>query len=87
MLLDDKVDAFLADAPIVELTAMRYPEAGLASLRKPLTIEPIGIAVPAGDPLLLNLVQNYLRALENGGVLAALHEKWFKNGAWLVQLP
>lgn len=87
LLLDDKVDAFLADGPIVKLTAMRYPEAGLVGLRKPLTIEPIGIAVPPDDPLLLNLVQNYMRALEAGGGLEALHNRWFENGAWLVQLP
>jgi polar amino acid transport system substrate-binding protein len=87
LLLNDQVDAFLADAPIVKLTAMRYPNAGLAVLRKPLTIEPIGIAVPPNDPLLLNLVQNYVRALEASGGLEALLKKWFENAGWLTQLP
>lgn len=87
LLLNDQVDAFLADAPIIKLTAMRYPNAGLAVLRKPLTIEPIGIAVPPNDPLLLNLVQNYVRALEASGGLEALLKKWFENAGWLTQLP
>ena len=87
LLMNDEVDAFLADGPIVRLTQMRNPDAKLVSLRKPLTLEPIGIAVPPGDPLLLNLVQNYMRALESSGALKALHKKWFENPSWLVQLP
>ena len=86
-LIDDKVDAFLADAPIIQLTAMRYPDAGLASLNKPLTLEPIGIAVAPNDPLLLNLVQNYMRAVEATGALDILSKKWFQSGSWLMQLP
>ena len=54
---------------------------------KPLTIEPIGIAVPASDPLLLNLVQNYMRAMEASGVLEQLNNKWFQDASWLIQLP
>ena len=87
LLLNDQVDAFLADAPIVKLTGMRYPNAGLVGLSRPLTIEPIGIAVPPEDPLLLNLVQNYMRALEASGGLEVLLKKWFENAGWLTQLP
>ena len=35
LLRQDKVDALVADAPIILLTAMRYPEAGFATLKKP----------------------------------------------------
>ncbi len=87
LLMQDKVDAFVADAPIVLLTAMRYPDAGFATLKKPLTLEPIGIALPPSDPLLLNLVENYLGTVEAVGGLEALQEKWFKNSGWLMQLP
>ena len=87
LLLNDKVDAFLADAPIIRLTGLRNPNADLTMLRQPLTIEPIGIAVAPNDPLLLNLVQNYMSALEASGGLDALLEKWFDNTGWLAQLP
>jgi polar amino acid transport system substrate-binding protein len=87
LLLDGEVDVFLADAPIIKLTAMRYPNAELAVLNKPLTMEPIGIAVSPDDPLLLNLVQNYLEALEVSGGLKTLLNKWFENAGWLTQLP
>lgn len=86
-LLANKVDLFVADASIIMLSMMRWPDAGLVAANQPLTIEPIGIAVPASDPLLLNLVQNYMRAMEASGVLQQLNKKWFQDGAWLVQLP
>jgi len=87
LLLSNKVDLFVADAAIVILSQLRWPDAGLVSSSKPLTLEPICVAVPAGDPLLLNLVQNYMNALIASGALERLKEKWFKNGAWLAQLP
>ena len=87
LLLSDKADAMVADAAICQLLIMRWPDAGLATTKEPLTLEPISVAVPPSDPLLLNLVQNYLQALRQNGSLEKLSEKWFKNGAWLTQLP
>jgi polar amino acid transport system substrate-binding protein len=85
--IGDKADALVADYPICVLSVLRYPEAGLATLLTPLTIEPIGIALPASDGLLLNLVQNYLGALQSTGVLESLRKKWMEDGSWLTQLP
>ncbi len=87
LLLSNKVELFVADASIIMLSMLRWPDAGLTAASKPLTIEPIGIAVPASDPLLLNLIENYFRALDASGVLEQLHKKWFESGGWLVQLP
>jgi len=87
LLLSNKVDLFVADASIVMLSQLRWPDAGLVSSNKPLTLEPIGVAVPVGDPLLLNLVENYMDALIASGALERLKKKWFENGGWLMQLP
>jgi polar amino acid transport system substrate-binding protein len=87
MVLDDKVGAMVADYEICVLSVLRYPEQDLATLTVPLTLEPIGIALPPGDSLLLNLVENYLTALELAGLLEGLEQKWFEDGAWLLQLP
>jgi len=87
MLLDGKADAMVADYPICALSILRYPDAGLATLTQPLTIEPIGIALPPGDSLLLNMVTNYLGALEGTGILDALEKRWFEDGSWLLQIP
>ena len=48
---------------------MRFADQGLVTLVEPLTIEPIGIAISPGDSLMVNMVQNYLVALEAVGVL------------------
>jgi polar amino acid transport system substrate-binding protein len=85
--LDGAADAMVADFPICALSVLRYPDAGLATLAKPLTIEPIGIALPAGDSLMLNMVENYLGALEAIGLLEELEKMWFEDGSWLIQVP
>jgi len=87
MVIDGKTDALVADFPICALSQMRFPDAGLATLKEPMTIEPIGIALAPGDSLLVNMVTNYLGALEGLGLLDALEAKWFEDGGWLIQLP
>ena len=87
MILEDKATAMVADFPICALSAMRFGDQGLVTLAEPLTIEPIGIAISPGDSLMLNMVQNYLVALEAVGVLDELEAKWFKDGGWLIHLP
>jgi polar amino acid transport system substrate-binding protein len=87
MVIDGKADALVADFPICALSQMRYPDAGLATLSEPMTIEPIGIALAPGDSLFVNMVTNYLSALEGIGLLDALEKKWFEDGGWLIQLP
>jgi len=87
MVIEGKVDALVADFPICALSQMRFPDAGLATLSEPMTIEPIGIALAPGDSLFVNMVTNYLSALEGIGLLDALETKWFEDGGWLIQLP
>lgn len=87
MVLDGKADAMVADFPICALSLLRHPEAGLATTLEPLTIEPIGIALPAGDSLLLNMVSNYFGALESVGLMELLEIRWFEDGSWLAEMP
>ena len=55
MVLEDKVSMMIADYPVCVLSVMRYPEADLATLDEPLTIEPIGMALPPDAFQLYNL--------------------------------
>jgi polar amino acid transport system substrate-binding protein len=87
MVLQGKAQALVADYPICVISVFRYPDAELATLLTPLTYEPIGIALPANDPLLVNLVENFLEAFEGSGELEELRERWFENGSWLRKLP
>jgi polar amino acid transport system substrate-binding protein len=87
LVIQGQVDALVADFPICVISTLRYPEHGLFSLISPFTYEPLGIAVPASDPLLVNWVDNFLNTLEASGLLEDLTERWFANGSWLSQLP
>jgi len=86
MVRNGDVDAMVADFPICAVSAMRYPNEGLTTLKQPLTIEPIGLAL-RGDPMLINMVTNFLSLLSMTGQLDKLEEKWFQDGSWLVLLP
>ena len=86
MVLQDKVQAMIADYPICVVSVFRYPDAGLLSVVTQLTYEPIGIAIPANDPLLMNWTQNTLNGLEESGILDELKLKWFAGGDWLDKL-
>jgi polar amino acid transport system substrate-binding protein len=86
MVLQDKVQAMIADYPICVVSVFRYPEAGLLSVVTPLTYEPIGIAIPSNDPLLMNWATNTLNSIEASGNLDELRLKWFARGTWLDKL-
>ena len=87
MVIEDKVHAMVADYPIAVVSVYRYPEQGLLSVVTTLTYEPIGVGVPAGDPLLVNWVENFLGIAENTGLLDELKSKWLSNADWLERLP
>lgn len=71
------VNAFLTDFPICLSVMKRFPDSGFQSVVSLLTYEPIGIALPANDPLLMNLVENYIDRAENVGLIQQLGVKWF----------
>ena len=85
--LDGEVHALVADYPICAFTVMRRPEAGLETFTTSFTIEPLGIAVRPGDPLFVNLLENYLQSLADTGILTNLRARWFSVGPWVEDLP
>lgn len=86
MVLNDQASALVADVPICLVSLLRHPDQGLVTLDEPLTIEPIGMALPPDDPQFLNLVENYLSALELSGALQLLDQIWFEDGQWLLNM-
>ena len=87
MLLKGKVDAMVADYPICVLTVLRNPGEGLISVITPLNYEPIGIALPGKDPLVVNWMENFLTTLEESGGLDLLKKLWLTDSSWLKKLP
>jgi polar amino acid transport system substrate-binding protein len=83
LVVDGKADAMIADYPICVVAVYRNPAAGLVSVVTPITYEPIGIAVPKGDPHLLNWLGNFLHGLEKAGYMNDLRQQWFAQPTWL----
>jgi polar amino acid transport system substrate-binding protein len=86
MVREDKAQAMVADMSICQLSVYRYPEAELVTLQNALTYEPLGIAIPASDFLLINWLQNFLHTVEKDGSMGMIIDKWFKDGSWVKQL-
>ena len=87
MVLQNKVNAMVADYQICLVSLLRYPDQDLVSVITPFTYEPLGIALPAGDPHLINWVNNFLKTLKKSGELNNLRARWIKDGSWLKELP
>lgn len=87
LVLKGKVDAMVADSPLCAVSHLRYPGAGLSSVYTRLTYEPIGIALPASDPLLLNWVGNFMETLEATERLEEIQKRWLEDGWWIKLLP
>ena len=87
LILAGKADIMVADMAICKLSVLRNPGTGLTTSKKPLSIEPIGIAIPLNNPKLESLVRNYLNTYEKMGMIDALQKKWFENSNWIVALP
>jgi polar amino acid transport system substrate-binding protein len=85
LVLQDKVDAMVADYPICVISVFRYPNHGLVSVITPFTYEPIGIAMPR-DPALMNWMQNFLSILDGTGRLDDLEARWFEDASWLKEM-
>ena len=87
LVIEDKVDALIADFHTCAVAAFRYRQKGLVAGKARFTYEPLGIALPADDPLLVNWVRNILISLEGSGDLQRLTERWFKDASWVERLP
>ena len=81
-----KAHAMIADYPICLVSVFRYPEEGLLTVVTPLTYEPIGIAVPKNDPMLVNWLENFLHTMEASGNLESIADYWLEDASWLGDL-
>lgn len=81
-----KAHAMVADYPICLVSVYRYPDEGLLTVVTPLTYEPIGIAVPAHDPLLVNWLENFMNTMRVSGNLESITDYWLEDTSWLNDL-
>ena len=82
---EGKVDALLADHPFCLVSVYRYRDE-LETLDTPFTFEPLGIALPPNDPLLVNWTQNELADLDDSGTIYDMMYSWFEEDDWVTRL-
>lgn len=83
MLEKAQVNLMVADYSMCAYIAQVYPEKGLITIDKPMSIEPIGVALPQDAAHFTNLVENYLNLLLVTGTLDEMHTYWFDSGEWV----
>ncbi|MGF6525857.1 amino acid ABC transporter substrate-binding protein [Variovorax sp. PvP013] len=73
-----RADGFAADGQILATLISRSKEPGRYRLLDPvLSVEPIAIMLPKGDPAFKQLVDRSVVALTRSGEVATLYDKWF----------
>ncbi|MFN8642668.1 MAG: transporter substrate-binding domain-containing protein [Candidatus Binatia bacterium] len=82
---EGRVDALLADHPFCLVSVYRYRDE-LATLDTPFTFEPLGVALPPNDPLLVNWAQNELAELDDSGTIYDMMYSWFEEDDWVSRL-
>jgi len=87
MVAEGKAQAMVADLPAIVVTLARNPDSGLMTPGVLLTMEPIGVALPAGDEQLETLVTGMLSAMKSTGKIEAWSKHWFQGVSWLGELP
>jgi len=87
LVIRDKAHVMVADYHFCAVSAFRYKDKGLITVKAPFTFEPIGVAMQAGDPLLVNWVENFFTTINGSGDLKKMADRWFNDASWLKDLP
>ena len=61
----------------VPTAVISYWDAGFVTLFSLLSYEPIGIALPTNDPLMVNWSEHFLQRMEALGVMDEISARWF----------
>lgn len=86
MVRSGEIDIMVADYAECLYASLKYSADNLQVLNQTLTNERIGIALPPDDPLMMNLLENFLGELLESGELGTLEAKWFQSGAWMMEV-
>lgn len=81
-LLNGRVHALIASAPLPAFQAIKYPEKLFLPLDENFTREPIGFAVVKGDVDTLNYLNSWITVVESEGWLKERKHYWFETKDW-----
>lgn len=87
--LSGRATAFINDQPYNSIFMDSKGKEKLIHLDKPLTYEPLALAIRKGDPDFLNWLNNFLRQIKEDKVVnlhERLYQKWFVDTKWLKRV-
>lgn len=84
--VEGKADAFVHDAPYNLIAISRPENASLFALEQPFTYEPLAFGLKKGDYDSLNWINHFLNQVAQDGTYDRLHDKWFKDTAWMADV-
>ena len=85
-LLNGRVHAVVASAPLPAYQALKYSEKLFLPLPENFTKEPIGFAVRKGDFDTLNYFNNWIEVVNSEGWLKERKHYWFETNEWESQV-
>ena len=81
-LLNKRVHAVVASAPLPAFQTLEHPEELFVPLEETFTVEPIGFAVRKSDFDTLNYLNNWIRVVQAEGWLKERKHYWFETRDW-----
>ncbi|MCS3513025.1 MULTISPECIES: transporter substrate-binding domain-containing protein [Pseudomonas] len=84
--VEGKADAFIHDAPYNLIAVSRAENSALLALQQPFTFEPLAFGVKKGDFDSINWINHFLNQVAQDGTYDRLHDKWFKDAAWMAEI-
>lgn len=85
-LLNGRVHAVVASAPLPAYQALKYPDKLFLPLPENFTKEPVGFAVRKGDFDTLNYFNNWIEVVNSEGWLKERKHYWFETNEWESQV-
>lgn len=83
LIKDDKADAFIGDLAHCKIALLKDESSELLTLRKPLNIEKISIALNKNELMLKGKISATIDELIESKEIVKIEDKWFKNPEWL----
>jgi polar amino acid transport system substrate-binding protein len=83
MVVKDEVDALVADRETCSFAVLRHPGAGLLASENSFTIEPMGVAIALDNARFARMIQTYLTALKEQGVIEKARAFWLEDPSWV----
>ena len=85
LILKNDVDVMISDYAECVFASFKYQDKNLKVMQDLLETEPIGMAVKP-DLLMINLLENFIKTMDETGELEQLESKWFRSGSWFTDL-